>query len=225
MEKMILLQLLSIGRILVAGICGIMIGWERQNRRKAAGIKTHFIIAVASALMMVVSKYGFYDAIVSSGTSVDVSRVASGILAGVGIMGGGLVITGKQGLTSGITTAAGIWATVGIGMAIGAGMYVIGILSAFLIFFSQMLMHKSHKISKNFWRGHIDILFDKEKCDIKTVSSVLEAGGIDVIRIKCEKKEGNDTKIKVIFAVSTAKERAEIAELIDTIPNVCLYEF
>ena len=49
--------------------------------------------------MMVVSKYGFYDAIVSSGTSVDVSRVASGILAGVGVMGGGLAITGKQGLT------------------------------------------------------------------------------------------------------------------------------
>ena len=142
MQEYILIQGLYICRIFIAGICGILIGWERQNRMKVAGTKTHFIIAVTAAMMMIVSKYGFYDALSGTGTSVDVSRVASGILAGLGIMGGGLVITGKQGVTSGITTAAGIWATVGIGMAFGAGMYVIGISVTILLLLGQFLMHK-----------------------------------------------------------------------------------
>lgn len=129
MQDYIMVQLVYLGRIAAAGLCGVAIGWERQYRTKAAGVRTHFIISVAASLMMIISKYGFYDAIGPDGTSVDVSRVASGILAGVGLMSGGLVITGKQGYASGITTAAGIWATVAIGMSLGAGMYMIGLFS------------------------------------------------------------------------------------------------
>ncbi|MDE7061999.1 MAG: MgtC/SapB family protein [Lachnospiraceae bacterium] len=225
MKEIVILQLIYIGRIAAAGICGILIGWERQKRIKAAGIKTHFVIAVASALMVIVSKYGFIDAAVSPGASVDVSRVAAGILAGVGLMGGGLVISGKQGFTSGITTAAGIWATVAIGMAIGAGMYAAGLCTTMILLLGQMIFHKNVKLAKGFWHGQIDFIIHGGEADIQTITSRLEESGINVLRIKCEIQNSKTEKVKVIFAVPTKKERAEVVKLITDIPQVHSYEF
>lgn len=224
MKEFFLLQLTYICRILAAGICGILIGWERQKRIKAAGIKTHFVIAVASALMVVISKYGFLDALTVSGASVDVSRVAAGILAGVGLMGGGLVISGKQGFSSGITTAAGIWATVAIGMALGAGMYVVGIGTTVLLLLAQLIFHKNVKLVKGFWHGQIEFLVCEGEMDIQAVIQRLEESGISVLRTKCEIQAGG-TKLRVTFAIPTEKERAEVVELIREIPHVHSYEF
>lgn len=224
MQEYILIQGLYICRIFIAGICGILIGWERQNRMKVAGTKTHFIIAVTAAMMMIVSKYGFYDALSGTGTSVDVSRVASGILAGLGIMGGGLVITGKQGVTSGITTAAGIWATVGIGMAFGAGMYVIGISVTILLLLGQFLMHKYKRFARHSWRGQIEIRLNKNQQEVEKITSRLEQEGIDILHIKCESREQDNDKLKIIFAVSARKEREDIVGIIEGIPNLCSYE-
>lgn len=224
MQQFILVQLIYLGRIIAAGICGVIIGWERQNRMKAAGVRTHFIIAVTSALMVIVSKYGFGDALTAANTSVDVSRVASGILAGVGIMGGGLVITGKQGFTSGLTTAAGIWATVAIGMSLGAGMYIIGGASTVILLFGQIFMHKNIKLFKSAWRGQIEFLFN-DKNDIDKITSLLEAAGVEIIHMKCEIKSSENERLKIIFAVSTEKKREELADMITDIPNVYSYEF
>ena len=110
-------------RLIAAGLCGVAIGMERQIRMKNAGLRTHFLVALASCLMMIISKYGFYDVLAQNvGISVDASRIAAGIITGIGILGSGIVFISKQGLVSGMTTAAGIWVTLGIGMAIGAGM-------------------------------------------------------------------------------------------------------
>lgn len=225
MQEFIITQGIYIGRIVAAGICGMLIGLERQKRIKAAGIKTHFIIAVASALMMVISKYGFSDAILTSGTSVDVSRVAAGILAGVGLMGGGLVISGKQGFTSGITTAAGIWATVAIGMALGAGMYTAGIATTLILLLGQFVFHRNAKLAKAFWHGQIDFVLQEGKGDLKTITSKLEEAGINVLRIKCEIQKNETQKLKVVFAVPTEKDRTEVVNLITSIPCVHSYEF
>lgn len=225
MQEFLMLQGIYLGRIVLAGICGILIGRERQKRIKAAGIKTHFVIAVASALMMVVSKYGFLDALVSSGTTVDVSRVAAGILAGVGLMGGGLVISGKQGFTSGITTAAGIWATVAIGMALGAGMYVVGLATTVILLVCQMIFHKNLKLARGFWQGQIEFLIEGGEADIKTITAMLEEDGISVLRIKCEFQSGGTQKLRVVFAFPTEKERSEVVEVITGLPHVHSYEF
>ena len=129
-------------RLLLACICGGMIGYERQQRTKFAGIRTHIIICMAAALMMLISKHGFLD-VVHQGINYDVSRVAAGIIAGMGILGGGVVISNnKQGTVSGITTAAGIWVTIAIGMCAGAGMYVMAIFSTLLVELIQGIFHK-----------------------------------------------------------------------------------
>ena len=142
-------ELIYFLRVILAGICGITIGYERKNRAKFAGIKTHCIVACAAALMMIVSKYGFFDLIeqgIYEGIEVklDPSRVASCIVSGVGFLGAGMIFVHKLTI-KGLTTAAGIWATAGIGMAIGSGLYLIGILTALLIVFAQIILHKDTK--------------------------------------------------------------------------------
>ena len=132
-------------RILLGGICGMLIGIERSNRSKEAGTRTHFIVACGAALIMVVSKYAFFDVITQglyNGIEVrlDPSRVASTIASGIGFLGAGMIFVHKNNIT-GLTTAAGIWATSGVGMAIGAGMYSVGIASTIVIIVAQIVLH------------------------------------------------------------------------------------
>ena len=142
-----------IGRILLAGICGIIVGMERKNRSKEAGVRTHFLVACGAALIMVISKYAFFDLITDTAyqgadVRLDPSRVASTIASGIGFLGAGMIYVHKN-TVIGLTTAAGIWATSGIGMAIGAGMYAIGISVTFIILVAQILLHMNFHRTEN----------------------------------------------------------------------------
>ncbi len=127
-------------RILLSAVCGALIGLERERRFKNAGIRTHIIVSMSSALMMIISKYGFFDVLMYDGISVDASRIAAGVVTAIGFLGGGVIYIKKEN-TIGLTTAAGLWATVGIGIALGAGMIYIGVATTLLILFFQTLLH------------------------------------------------------------------------------------
>lgn len=131
-------------RIILACICGACIGFERTKRLKEAGIRTHIIVCCASALIMIVSKYGFVDPTDATGTFVDThdsDRIAAQVVSGISFLGAGVIF--KNGNTiKGLTTAAGIWATAGIGLAIGCGMFVIGIFCTVVIAVLQIIMHR-----------------------------------------------------------------------------------
>ena len=119
-------------RLFVAGAMGILIGLEREYRAKEAGYRTHFLVALGSALMMIVSQYGFMDVLKTDLIRVDPSRIAAQVVSGIGFIGAGTIILQKQ-IVRGLTTAGGIWATSGIGLAVGAGMYAIGIAATLLV--------------------------------------------------------------------------------------------
>lgn len=131
-------------RIVIAGLCGIVIGFERLNRSKNAGVRTHCIVAVGAALIMVISKYGFTD--IAAGEegmrSADGARMAAQVISGIGFLGAGMIFVHKNSIT-GLTTAAGIWTTAGVGLAIGGGMYIIGICSTVIIITAQMFLHRN----------------------------------------------------------------------------------
>lgn len=127
-------------RILLAAVMGGIIGTERSRRQKEAGIRTHVIVAVGSALIMVVSKYGFFDLLTQYGIQADPSRLASNIVTGVSFLGAGVIFV-KNVSIRGLTTAAGIWATAGVGTALGAGLYAVGIFTGLLIIVLQFLLH------------------------------------------------------------------------------------
>ena len=108
-----------ITRIVIAGLLGGIIGAEREFRAKIAGTRTHLLVAVGAALMMIVSRYGFDG-------QGDPGRVAAQIVSGIGFIGAGAIMVNKHAV-HGLTTAAGIWVAAGIGMAVASGMYAIGI--------------------------------------------------------------------------------------------------
>ncbi len=130
-------------RILVACLCGFVLGVERSRRFKEAGVRTHMIVCVGAALIMIVSKYGFEDLskeIYNGTRAADPARLAAQVVSGVGFLGAGMIFK-NGGSVTGLTTAAGIWAAAGIGLAVGAGMYMLGILVTIAIASIQMLMH------------------------------------------------------------------------------------
>lgn len=138
-----------IWRIFIAAVLGGAIGLEREYREKAAGLRTHFLVALGSALFMILSAYGFEGALVSSEHRLDVSRIAAQVVTGIGFIGAGTIIFQKNAVR-GLTTAAGVWVTAAIGLACGAGMYALSLASTLLVllgleafnFFLRRLEHR-----------------------------------------------------------------------------------
>lgn len=128
-------------RLIVSCVCGGFIGLERSRRQKDAGIRTHLIVALGSALAMIVSKYGFFDLLEFEGLRADASRIASNVITGVGFLGAGVIFI-KDVSIKGLTTAAGIWSTAAVGLAVGSGMYTIGIAATVLMIIMQLILHK-----------------------------------------------------------------------------------
>lgn len=192
-------------RLLVAGICGAAIGFERKSRLKEAGIRTHFIVAMASALMMIISKYGFFD-VLEGEVKLDPSRVASSIISGVGFLGAGMIFVRKQAI-NGLTTAAGIWAISGIGMAVGAGMYFMGIASTFVILLAQVVLHRDNRFTKNYSLEFLRVVAENTPETISQVNDILIGREIEIVNIKLETGEKGTSAI-MDFSVRLPKDFA-----------------
>lgn len=167
-------------RIVVAAICGCLIGYERSSRNKEAGIRTHAIIALGAALIMVVSKYGFADT-----GEFDSSRVAAQIVSGVGFLGAGIIFV-RHGTVSGLTTAAGMWATSGVGMCIGAGLYDVGILVSILIIGLQALFHNQFflRVTQSSQSIRLEVLCQENV--VKDIQKTFKKNGVVIHALKME---------------------------------------
>lgn len=108
-------------RLVLAALFGTIIGLDREYREKEAGFRTHFLVSLGSALMMIVSQYGFSEILTHDGVSLDPSRIAAQVVSGIGFIGAGTIIFNHQ-IVRGLTTAVSLWATAGIGLTAGAGM-------------------------------------------------------------------------------------------------------
>ena len=120
-------------RLLVATALGAVIGLDREYCTKAAGFRTHVLVALGSALFMIISVHGFDDLPKDQMTlRMDPARIAAQVVTGIGFIGAGTIIFQKN-VVKGLTTAAGLWVTAAVGMACGVGMYVLAIVSTLLV--------------------------------------------------------------------------------------------
>ncbi len=124
-------------RLLLAGVMGGLIGLEREFRAKEAGVRTHFIVALGSALFMIISQHAFVG-------RFDAARVAAQVVSGIGFIGAGVIIFQKN-VVRGVTTAAGLWVAAAIGLACGAGMYVVAGAAALMTALCLEAMHFFHR--------------------------------------------------------------------------------
>ena len=114
------------GELALAFVLSSLIGLEREVRQKNAGLRTHALVGTASALIVLVSKYGFTD-VLGEHVTLDPSRVAAQIVSGIGFIGGGVIFV-RRDVVSGLTTAAVVWMTAAVGMAAGAGLPLLALL-------------------------------------------------------------------------------------------------
>ena len=120
----------QLAELALAFILSASIGLEREIRQKSAGLRTYTLVGFSSALVMLVSKYGFTDTLESGRVVLDPSRIAAQIVSGIGFIGGGLIFVRKD-IVRGLTTAATVWLTAAVGMACGAGLPILAIAVTF----------------------------------------------------------------------------------------------
>ena len=198
-------------RLLVAGILGAIIGLDREYRAKEAGYRTHFLVSLGSALIMIVSQYGFQDIIKENSVSLDPSRVAAQVVSGIGFIGAGTIILQKQ-IVRGLTTAAGIWATSGIGLAIGAGMYGVGIAATVLVLLGLEAL--SFFFKSMGLRNMIIEFTLTDKDDLKRVTSRFYEKGFIVVSYEMTESASVNGEIYQVSMTVKAKHMNEEALLL-----------
>lgn len=174
-------------RIFVAGILGGLIGFEREFRAKEAGVRTHFIVALGSALFMVISQYAFAG-------RFDAARVAAQVVSGIGFIGAGVIIFQKN-VIRGITTAAGLWVAAAIGLGCGAEMYSVAIAATIM---TILVLETMHFITRNHGDKEISVTLSPVTNDeLLEVMKTLKAAGADVTAFTLSDGEASlDLKIK-----------------------------
>lgn len=147
-------------RLFLSVLLGGLVGFERESHNRPAGFRTHILVCAGSALIMLVSAYGF-PANLTAGYAVDPGRIAAQVVTGVGFLGAGTIIR-HRGSIRGLTTAASIWVVSGIGLAIGIGFYPGALLGTLLVLLSLFVLGRierailSHRRLKHLWVRAVD---------------------------------------------------------------------
>lgn len=200
-------------RMLVACFCGAVIGLERSRRQKDAGIRTHMIVALGAALIMVVSKYGFFDLLQYEGLRADASRIASNVVTGVGFLGAGVIFVRDVSI-KGLTTAAGIWTTAGVGLAIGAGMYSVAVAATLLMVISQFILHRYFSKLEN-TANEFTVVVTDSKDSVKNLKDKLASKNISVAKCNITRNTDSTLTLDVTVKKSRTISMDEIMLLIE----------
>ena len=156
-------------RIIASIIVGLIIGYEREMKGHAAGVRTHILVAMGACLLALIQMNATYQTIhlaqdkeAASVMSTDLTRMTAQIVNGIGFLGAGTIILMKE-RVKGLTSAASIWSTAAIGIAMGMGYYFMGIVATVIMFFSLLLMRKIFKFPlvysfKIYYQDHDDLI-------------------------------------------------------------------
>lgn len=130
-------------RLFLAVVLGGVIGFERESHNRPAGFRTHILVCAGSALIMMVSAYGFTGQI-GEGYISDPGRIAAGVVTGIGFLGAGTILQ-QRGSIRGLTTAATIWVVSGVGLAAGVGFYLGAVLTTVFVLISLLLLRRAER--------------------------------------------------------------------------------
>lgn len=201
-------------RVVVACLCGGLVGLERTKRLKEAGIRTHIIVALGATLIMVVSKYGFGDV-----ADADASRIASNVITGISFLGAGVIFV-RGGSVKGLTTAAGIWATAAIGLALGAGMYTVGVLCTALMILLQIALHKFLPGDMQSAKELLLVISKDYHTVMPKIRARLAEMKVLVAGVEMEKLENGDVRVVMEVRIHKDNVSDELLDLADEFPEI-----
>lgn len=189
-------------RLFVAALLGGIVGIERENKKRAAGLRTHVLVSLGSSLVMVLSEYIFqkYQGL----TNLDPARLGAQVISGIGFLGAGTII--KQGVSvKGLTTAASLWAVACIGLAAGAGFYTAAVIAAAIVFITLRTLRKFEKVlmEKEDAITDIGVRIENRPGKLGEVASYIGKIGANINNVDIEDEE--DDFMVVRFSVKLPK--------------------
>ncbi|NQX64465.1 MgtC/SapB family protein [Paenibacillus qinlingensis] len=194
-------------RLVLALFLGGLIGFEREVSSHAAGLRTHILVCVGSALVMLLSMYGFSAFVNEVNVRIDPSRLAAQVISGIGFLGAGTIMFNGRSIT-GLTTAASLWVVAGIGLAIGAGFYYPAVLVCFMVLISLFILNKvEHKYFNGKKVRVLKIQAIDQPGTLGLITTILGKRKIDIKQIKLEesKDDSKDNHVQITFHVTIPK--------------------
>lgn len=213
-------------RILIAAALGGLVGLEREWSNHAAGLRTHILVCIGSAVIMLLSIYGFNQFVSEASVRMDPARLAAQVISGIGFLGAGAIMRDGS-KVSGLTTAASIWVVAAIGLCVGAGFLFTAVLTTVIVLISlfvlnklenQMMRHRRH-------RQLIIAVVDKPGM-IANVFTQLGEQGIQVTKMSLHNKDEGQpvTEMNLSVKVKNDVRLNKSIELINSMEHVVSIE-
>ncbi len=198
-------------RLVLAVVLGGLIGLEREQKNHAAGFRTHILVCLGSALIMLLSIYGFSDFINEASVRIDPARLAAQVVSGIGFLGAGAII--RNGLSiSGLTTAASLWVVAAIGLAIGAGFYYGAVASAVFVFISLWFLKLFEKRWFRVKRLHVISIRSVDRPgQLGKFSALLDSMNIEIRKVEFDEDTvmngGSEQGLRITLTVKLPNPR------------------
>ncbi|MDN7799587.1 MULTISPECIES: MgtC/SapB family protein [Burkholderia cepacia complex] len=189
-------------RLVMAAILGSVIGFERERLSWAAGLRTHMLVAVGSALVMLVSAFGFADVLGQNAVVLDPSRMAAQVVSGIGFLGAGSILLRGE-VVRGLTTAASLWSVAGIGLAVGGGMYTAAVTATVLILIilaGVKPLERRFIVAKQ--ERRIGLLVERGSVSVDSIHETLGVGSARVRQFVAQQSEEDPALDDVSLALS-----------------------
>jgi putative Mg2+ transporter-C (MgtC) family protein len=196
-------------RLVLAFVLGGLIGFERELHGRAAGLRTHILVSLGSALIMLTSMHMFY--LYREVATIDPSRIAAGVITGIGFLGAGTIIRFKASVR-GLTTAASLWAVAGIGLAIGSGFYLGAYVTSSMVLLVLFFLTKLERaLVRKDWYKVIAVETKGDAQQLKDIRSVLSDYKVEIRDFEIKKKPDSDNVIvELNLKLMTGREDEQI---------------
>ncbi len=199
-------------RLILACILGGIIGYEREHVHRPAGFRTHILVCVGSALVMITSEFIYFK--YSSHVNVDPARLGAQVISGIGFLGAGTII--KEGVSvKGLTTAASLWAVSCVGIAIGIGFYSGALVATAIIFLTLIVLKKTQSRIASQKNVRIYVHTKIQKGQVKELSEIIEGTGAKVLKTDFINTD-RDGEMVLRFSLDYTNQKTT-AELIEAI--------
>jgi len=207
-------------RLSLAALFGAIIGLERERKNWAAGLRTHMLVCVGSALTMMVSAYGFMDVLGTKNVVLDPSRIAAQVISGIGFIGAGTILFLRQGIVRGLTTAAGLWTVAAIGLATGGGMYfAASIATTLAIIILFILQPFERRFAQRFKSKRLKITASNRNKLLQVLTEILQNNNLKISSFLTDKTD-EDYTILFSFEEITKSDLAELVNNLHGDPDI-----
>lgn len=205
-------------RLIAAVLLGGLVGMERENKKRAAGFRTHILVSLGSALVMITSEYIFH--MYQGLSNLDPARLGAQVISGVGFLGAGTIIR-QGGSVKGLTTAASLWTVACIGIAAGIGFYEGAVIAAIIVFVTLVLLGKfEHVLVKR--ENEIDLCVKVENKPgmIGEVTTAIGNNGANIKNIELDSDEDQELLLKFELKLPKGYVKDSILKDIQSIDGV-----